>query len=110
MCDTAGPPAGPRQAALFTGARSVTEQTIAGAGHAITLQRSHDNFQRTVDRWLNGHVENRRRRRRPLTPSVDAALPNPESAGRRWSSTMLSAAKSQGVSGSTRGLGPTKSD
>ncbi len=51
------PPAGPRQARLFTGARSVTEQTIAGAGHAITLQRSHDTFQRTVDRWLNGHVE-----------------------------------------------------
>lgn len=50
------PPAVARQAALFTGSRSVTTRTIAGAGHAITLQRSHGVFQRIVSSWLDTHI------------------------------------------------------
>jgi len=50
------PPAARRQAALFTGSPTVTKRTIAGAGHAITLQRSHGVFERIVANWLDKHI------------------------------------------------------
>jgi len=44
--------AGKRQAALFTGSSAVDLFTVPGAGHAITLQRSHDAFTEGFGSWL----------------------------------------------------------
>ena len=47
------PPAGPDQAALFTGAESVKEIALPNVAHAITLERVYDSSElRPLNRWL----------------------------------------------------------
>lgn len=53
------PPAGPDQAALFTGSSSVTQVTLPNTAHAITFEAGHDQFVKVVDSWLNRYVERR---------------------------------------------------
>lgn len=50
------PPAGRDQARLFTGSRSVSQTTLQGTAHAITLERTHNELVRVVDRWLDRHI------------------------------------------------------
>ena len=53
------PPAGASQAALFTGSPSVTQTTIAGSGHAYTLEHTHAALEHDIDSWLDAHVLSR---------------------------------------------------
>lgn len=53
------PPAGPNQARLFSGSRSVTQTTLPGTAHAVTFERTHYRLVRVVDYWLHRHIEHR---------------------------------------------------
>lgn len=46
-------PAGPNQARLFTGSRSVSQVTLRSTGHAFTFEGSHNRLARVIDRWLD---------------------------------------------------------
>jgi hypothetical protein len=51
----AQPTAGADQRRLFTGTHDVTLAYFAGAGHALTLQRSAPDVRQRVSDWLDGH-------------------------------------------------------
>lgn len=53
------PPAARSQAALFTGARSVSTTVVPLAGHAITLERHHRVLERAVQKFLRTRITNR---------------------------------------------------
>jgi len=53
------PPAARNQAALFTGARSVSTTVVPRAGHAITLERHHRVLERAVRLFLRTRITNR---------------------------------------------------
>ena len=50
------PPDGSRQAARFTGSRSVTYDQVPGASHAVTLEPQRRTVVQDVSSWLNCHV------------------------------------------------------
>lgn len=54
------PPAAGDQAALFTGARSVSAAVVPDAGHAITLERHHGVLENAVLRFLRTKVTDKR--------------------------------------------------
>jgi len=54
------PPAARNQAALFTGARSVSTTVVPLAGHAITLERHHRVLERAVRLFLRTRITNQR--------------------------------------------------
>jgi len=49
------PPAGPRQAQLFTGSNDVTLKTIAATSHGVTLERTAPEFAQKISTWLDAH-------------------------------------------------------
>jgi len=53
------PPAARNQAALFTGARTVSTTVVPRAGHAIALERHHRVLERAVQRFLRTRITNR---------------------------------------------------
>lgn len=52
------PPAGPRQAKLYTGSPSVTQVTLPNKAHAVTTEAGHKQLETTISHWLRRHVEN----------------------------------------------------
>jgi len=49
------PPAGPTQAALFTGTQDVTLRTLSPSSHAVTVEQTAPQFSRQISRWLDDH-------------------------------------------------------
>ncbi len=49
------PPAGPRQAQLFTRSNDVTLKTIGATSHGVTLERTAPEFAQKVSSWLDAH-------------------------------------------------------
>lgn len=50
------PPALQRQAALYTGTRELNVVTLPATAHAVTLERTHHQFERAVRSWVRDHV------------------------------------------------------
>jgi|GEM_PF-1691969 len=63
------PPAAEEQASLFENSAAVTADTIAGAGHALTLERSHSQFEASIAAFIRSVAPSTAP---PTTPSDNA--------------------------------------